>query len=328
MVRTRTEIPPSAARPRGWLRRVHAALAVATAVSAAAVAAPAAAFTVFACEPEWAALARALLPQARVHVATTAKQDPHHIEARPALIAQLRGADLAACTGASLEAGWLPTLQQRAGNPRVQDGAPGMFYAADHVILIDVPQRGAAALATPFAGDVHAEGNPHLHADPRRLLEAARALAAQVQALQPAQAGAVGERLARLESRLQARIGDWERRAAPLRGRAVAVQHGSLAYLWRWLGLVPVADLEPVPGMAPTPGHLQRVLQALRPKPPLAIVVARHQDPRPGRWLAAQLGGSVPLLVLPATVPDDSAPDAIEDWFEQMLQALLKAAGG
>ncbi|MDP3615451.1 MAG: zinc ABC transporter substrate-binding protein, partial [Rubrivivax sp.] len=60
--------------------------------------APAAAFTVFACEPEWAALTRVLLPQARVHVATHAGQDPHHIEARPALIAQLRSADLAVCT--------------------------------------------------------------------------------------------------------------------------------------------------------------------------------------------------------------------------------------
>ena len=107
----------------------------------------------------------------------------------------------------------------------------------------------------------------------------------------------------------------------------MAVQHASLAYLWRWLGLVPVADLEPVPGMAPTPGHLQRVLQTLRATPPMAIVVTRHQDPRPGLWLAAQLGAGVPFLVVPATVPDDSAPDAIEDWFEQLVQALLKAAG-
>jgi hypothetical protein len=30
---------------------------------------------------------------------------------------------------------------------------------------------------------------------------------------------------------------------------------------------------------------------------------------------------------VPATVPDDSAPDAIDDWFEQLVQALLKAAG-
>ena len=59
----------------------------------------------FACEPEWAALAQVLMPQARVHIATLPTQDPHHIEARPALIAQMRNADMALCTGAALEIG-------------------------------------------------------------------------------------------------------------------------------------------------------------------------------------------------------------------------------
>ena len=85
------------------------------------------AMTVFACEPEWAALTKTLLPEATVRTATTHLQDPHHIEARPSLIAQLRGADFAICTGAELEAGWLPMLQDRAGNPKVQNGRPGMF---------------------------------------------------------------------------------------------------------------------------------------------------------------------------------------------------------
>ncbi|MFN5701189.1 MAG: metal ABC transporter solute-binding protein, Zn/Mn family, partial [Betaproteobacteria bacterium] len=117
---------------------------------------------VFTCEPEWAALVLELMPQAQVFWATTALQDPHHIEARPALIAQLRKADLAVCTGAGIEEGWLPALQQRAANPKVQDGALGMFYAAQTVSLID-PR---AATLNPFAGDIHPGGNPHLHADP------------------------------------------------------------------------------------------------------------------------------------------------------------------
>jgi zinc/manganese transport system substrate-binding protein len=324
----RTEPPRIGLAQRGTGRHVAALALLAVALAAAS---PARAFTVFACEPEWAALVRVLLPSARVHVATTVRQDPHHIEARPTLIAQMRAADLAACTGASLEAGWLPLLQQRAGNPRVQDGAPGMYYAADHVVLLEGrPGAGASltgALAAPFAGDVHAEGNPHLHTDPRRLLEAAHALAEQLQALQPAQAMAIAQRHKEFDTRLRTRIADWERRAVPLRGRAVAAQHSSFAYLQRWLGIAQQADLEPRPGMAPTPGHLQKVLETLRAQPPLAIVVAEHHDPRPGRWLAGQLGGRVPLLTLPATVPDDSTPDALERWYEQLVQALLRAAG-
>jgi zinc/manganese transport system substrate-binding protein len=285
----------------------------------AALAAPAAAYTVFACEPEWAALTRVLLPDARLHVATHAGQDPHHIEARPALIAQLRNADLAVCTGASLEAGWLPVLQQRAGKSRAQD----VFYASDVVVLID-PQPGA--IGTPWGGDVHAEGNPHLHADPRNLLVVAQALADRLQQDLPAQKAMIEERRAAFEARLKSDIVQWERRAAPLRGRTVAAQHSGFGYLWAWLGLRQVADLEPRPGMAPTPGHLQRLVDGLKGQAPLAVVISGYQDPRPGRWLSGQLGGQVPLLVLPATVAEDADGDALLRWYDGLLTRLLQAA--
>ena len=275
--------------------------------------------TVFACEPEWAALTRVLMPQARLHVATHAGQDPHHIEARPALIAQLRSADLAVCTGAALESGWLPVLQQRAGNARVRD----IFYAADHVELID-PQPGA--IGTPWAGDVHAQGNPHLHTDPHKLLEVAQALAQRLQQEHPAQREAIAERLRGFETQWRARIAHWERQAAPLRGRSVAAQHTTFGYLWRWLGLRQAADLEPHPGMAPTPGHLQRLLEGLRREPPLAVVVAGFHDPRAARWLAGQLGSSTALLTLPATVAEDADGAALVRWMDELVAALLRAA--
>lgn len=277
--------------------------------------------TIFACEPEWAALTRLLLPQARLHVATHVQQDPHHIEARPALIAQLRAADAAICTGASLESGWLPTLQQRAGNPRVQDGAPGLLMAATAVTLID-PQPGAGG--NPFAGDVHAEGNPHLHTDPHRVLAVARAWSARLQQLFPAQQAAIAQRESAFTTQWRQRIAAWEQRAAPLKGAPVATQHTGFGYLWRWLGVQPVADLEPKPGLAPAPGHLQRLLEQLRSQPPRAIVVSSYQDPRAARWLAQQLGGRVPVLQLPATVDDAEAADALGRWFDALLDALLK----
>lgn len=283
-------------------------------------AAPAQALTVFACEPEWAALTRILAPQARVHVATHAGQDPHHIEARPALIAQLRAADLAVCTGADLEAGWLPVLQQRAGNPKVRD----VLFATDHVELID-PQPGA--IGTPWSGDVHANGNPHVHTDPHKLLEVADALAERLQQEQPAEAAAIGQRRAAFERQWKARIAQWERRAAPLRGRQVAAQHTTFGYLWRWLGIAQVADLEPRPGMAPTPGHLQRLLDGLKAQPPMAIIVSSYQDGRAARWLADRLGGSVPVLALPAAVSEDADEAALARWMDALVDGLLGVGG-
>jgi zinc/manganese transport system substrate-binding protein len=281
------------------------------------------ALEVFACEPEWAALVRVLVPEARVVSATHSRQDPHHIEARPALIAQLRRADLAVCTGASLEAGWLPMLQQRAANARVMDGAPGMFYAADQVDLIDTAQAGAG----PFGGHVHAEGNPHFHVDPRRLLEVARELAQRVTRLAPERADSVRARLSAFEASWTARIEAWRSAAAPLRGRKVAAQHGTFAYLWDWLGIDQTVDLEPLPGMPPTPRHLQHLITQFRAQAaPWAVVVAEYQDPRPARWLVAQLDTPVRLLVLPATVSDPAAPDALGAWIDSLLRVLLKAS--
>lgn len=286
-------------------------------------AAHAGATTVFACEPEWATLVRVLLPQAKVHVATHARQDPHHIEARPALIAQMRSADLAVCTGAALEAGWFPMLQQRSANRKVQDGQPGMFYAADHVSLID-PQP---ATLNPFAGDVHPEGNPHLHADPRRIAQAAQALAERVAQLWPAQATEVAARHKDWANRWQRHMERWNQQGRALNGQKVVAQHTTFGYLWQWLGIEMVADLEPKPGMPPTPGHLDSLRRALLASPPAAIVVVGYQDDRSARWLAQQLQGKVPLVVLPASVEDPSQPEGLERWFDRLLSDLLAATG-
>lgn len=285
-----------------------------------AAALPAQALTVFACEPEWAALVRELAPQAEVRSATHARQDPHHIEARPSLIAALRRADLAVCTGAELEAGWLPMLQQRAGNPKVRDRAPGMFYASDVVELIDPQPEGGG----PFAGDVHAAGNPHLHLDPRRLLEVAEALNRELQALDPPRQAQYQARWAAFDARWRERIRAWEHQATPLKGMRVAAQHTTFAYLWDWLGIEQVADLEPLPGMPPTPGHLRRVLEQVRHQPPRAVVAAAYQDPRSAQWLAQQIGGGVPALRLPATVDEDDA--GLDTLFDTLIGQLLAAA--
>jgi len=88
------------------------------AIAATSLAAPAfAALSIFATVPEWGALAQELGgDKVSVYTATNALQDPHHIEAKPSLIARARKADLVVATGAELEIGWLPLVLQQAGN--------------------------------------------------------------------------------------------------------------------------------------------------------------------------------------------------------------------
>ncbi len=187
----------------------------------------------FATVPEWGALAEEIGgDKVKVYVATNAVQDPHHVEAKPSLIARARAADLVVATGAELEIGWLPLVLQQAGNPKIQPGQPGYFEAAAYVTMLEKPARLDRA-----EGDVHAGGNPHIQTDPRNI--AKRSAAAR-----RAPGGTRSRNAAYYEARVQGlrrtlESGDrasWEKQAAPLKGMPVIVQHKAFMYLFDWLG--------------------------------------------------------------------------------------------
>src|SRR6516162_8158615 len=137
---------------------------------------------VFATVPEWGALAEELGgDKVNVYTATNALQDPHHVEAKPSLIARARTAELVIATGAELEIGWLPLVTQQAGNPAIQPGKPGYFEAASYVTLLEKPARLDRA-----EGDVHPGGNPHIQTDPRNIARVAGPLAARLAELDSA----------------------------------------------------------------------------------------------------------------------------------------------
>jgi len=280
-----------------------------------------AALSVFACEPEWAALAREIGGgQVEVFTATTARQDPHQIQARPALIARLRAADLVVCTGAELEVGWLPVLLRQGANPKVQPGGPGYLAAADAVRLKEVPTRLDRA-----DGDVHAAGNPHIQTDPRNIRAVAGALAQRLAALDPANAGAYAANEGAFRARLDQAIARWEAAAAPLRGVPVAVQHKSWVYLLDWLGMSEAVALEPKPGVPPGPGHLAQVIDAVREKGARMILFAAYQDSRPSEFVAEKAG--VPAVMLPFTVGgSDQAGDLIA-FYDDTVRRLLAGLG-
>ena len=163
---------------------------------------------VFSCEPEWASLVQELgAEHVKTYAATNALQDPHHIQARPSLIAKMRKADLVVCTGADLEIGWLPVLLRRAANPRVQPGNPGYFEAADYVDMLDVPDTVDRA-----HGDLHPRGDPHIQTDPRNILLVAKPLALRLAQLDPENADAYASNASIFLTRWEAAIAGWEQR--------------------------------------------------------------------------------------------------------------------
>ncbi|WP_018078444.1 metal ABC transporter substrate-binding protein [Thiobacillus denitrificans] len=278
-----------------------------------------AALNVFACEPEWAALAKEIGgDDVKIYSATTAFQDPHRIEARPSLIAQMRRAALVVCTGAELETGWLPVLLRDAGNAAVQPGRPGYFEATRFVPLLEKPARLDRA-----EGDVHAQGNPHIHTDPRNIARVGAALGARLAEIDPVHAADYRARGEAFAARWQTAIARWEIRAAPLRNQPVAVQHKSFSYLLAWLGLREVVTLEPKPGVEPSVGHLARVAAQLQTAPAKMVLRAVYQSPRPADWLSQRTG--MPAVALPYTVGGSERANDLFGLFDDTLDRLLKA---
>ena len=276
-----------------------------------------AALRVFACEPEWGALARELGGDlVDVSVATSALQDPHQIQAKPSLVARTRNADLVVCTGAELEIGWLPVLLQQSGNAKVQPGQPGNFLAADFVRKLDLP-----AQLDRSQGDVHAAGNPHIQTDPRRVHQVAAALSARFQQLDAANAPVYAQRLNDFSQRWQQAISRWTLQAAPLKGVHVVSQHKSFVYLYEWLGLVEVAVLEPKPGVEASASHLQAVLASIKKSSPRMTLYAAYQDPKASEWVKQNAG--VPAVKVPFTVGGTEGAKDLFGLFDDTLSRLL-----
>lgn len=269
---------------------------------------------VFACEPEWGALVKELGgEQVSVFTATHALQDPHHIQARPSLIAKARRADLLVCTGAELEIGWLPLLQRKAGNPRIQDGADGFFMATDYVALIGAPQR-----LDRSEGDVHAAGNPHIHLNPHLIAEVALPLSQRLQQLDHEHSDFYQQRYHAFKQKWAAAIQQWETKAASLKGKKTVVYHNHWVYLNQWLGLEQIATIEAKPGIPPSSGDLSRLLTQLKSNPAELIIYAAYQSPRSSEWLSKKTG--IPATSLAATTEENQ----LFAFFDSILNTLLQ----
>ena len=300
------------------MQRFSLATLLIAALALVATATPASAkVNVFACEPEWAALATALGGEdVEVFTATSARQDPHQIQARPALIARLRSADLAVCTGAELEIGWMPVLLRQSSNAKVQPGAPGYFEATQQVKLLEVPTRLDRA-----EGDIHPQGNPHIQGDPRNMQIIAAALAKRLAAIDPAHAAGYTQRGKMFDEKLAQAMQGWQKEAAPLKGVNVVIYHKEWIYLMNWLGMHEVGTIEPKPGVPPGSAYLTQLLEEIPQKNAKVVIYSAYQDPRAPDFISEK--AKIPAVMLPFTVGGTDEARDLFGLYQDTIKRLL-----
>ena len=272
---------------------------------------------IFTCEPEWAALAGELGGDlVNTFSATTGKQDPHRIEARPGLIAKIRRADLIICTGADLEAGWLPLLLSKSGNSKIQVGKSGYFLATDYVELLEKP-----IVLDRSQGDIHAAGNPHIHTSAPNIAQVAKALNQRLIELDGANADAYNRAWVDFNQRWSAAMIRWEQQAANIKHRTFVVDHKSWIYLANWLQLDMRIAIEPRPGIPPTTEYLASLIATIKQNNIQKIIYAAYSNPRAAQWLAGKTGATA--VQLPYTVGGDANINNLFDLFDSTLQRLV-----
>lgn len=269
--------------------------------------------------PELAAIARFVGGEA-VDVRSLAEpgQDPHFIDARPNLALLLSKADALVAIGLDLEVGWLPTLQTGARNSRILTGGLGFVDASTFVPVADAPH----GVIDRSAGDVHPGGNPHYLRDPKRAVLVAQGLAGSFSSLRPEVGGAFRVRAALFAGEIGAMEASLAPARARLRGVPTLVYHRSWTYLAEWLGIDVVGEIEPKPGIPPSPAHTLRVLEMAKARGVRIVLQESHHPANAAEQLAQKLGAR---LVRWVEGPDLSAGEAYVDRITALVEAM---AGG
>ncbi len=271
---------------------------------------------IFACQPDWAALAQEHAPEANVFSATTAMQDPHYVQARPSLISKMRKADLVICSGAELEVGWLPELQRQSRNRDVQNGRQGLFWTTDYANVLDKHDHVDRSM-----GDVHAHGNPHVQFAVPDMIEISRALSDRLSVIDADNAVKYKTQGVKFRANWRKKMTEWEEKAAPLKGMEVVGYHSTHRYLFAWLNIEQVADLEPKPGLPPTIAHLNRLAQQDFSQLD-GIVYSSHQPVDAANWLSQRTQASV--VQLAQSVGGRENTDTLSLLIDDTIDQLLK----
>jgi zinc/manganese transport system substrate-binding protein len=248
-------------------------------------------------------------------------EDPHFVDAKPSNIILLNRADVLIEGGAELELGWLPALMESARNNKIAGGAPGHVAASQGIHLVEVPTSFDRS-----KGDIHSMGNPHFMIDPLNARIVAGNIANHLAQVDPANAAKYRANLAAFQSRIDSKMSEWTKKLAPYAGSKIVTYHKDFPYLAERFKLDVIDNLEPKPGIAPSPAHLAQVITAMKSQNAHVIIVQPFQNRKTAETVARQTGGRVVDL--------SQQPGAVEgtttyfDLIDHVVDSLVTAFQG
>lgn len=281
------------------------------------------------------------------------ERDPHRIEAKPSFMSRTAGANLFIAVGLELEIGYEKPILDGSGNGRVAVGSLGHLYASEFCRILEKP----TGTVTRAQGDIHPYGNPHVWLDPGNGRAIAVGIRDRLIKLDPAHRADYEKNLQNFVNRLDtamfgsslvsrygganlwtmqnegklksklstdgtwSSLGGWMAKMAPVAGIPLLSYHRSWSYLANRFGLNIIDQLEPKPGLEPTPGHLASVIQEAMDSHVKGIIQEPFYSTRHATLVASRTNSKV--IVLPSCSAN-TGPDGYIQMFDQIVDRLSK----
>lgn len=241
-------------------------------------------------------------------------QNPHYVEVKPSYMMKLRNAQLFFMVGMELEL-WAQQIVDGSRNASLE-----VVDLSAKIAKLEVPARLDAS-----EGDVHRFGNPHYWLDPRNVPVIMEEIVSALSRVSPADAPAFRANAEAYVRALAAKTKEWEEVMKPLQGRQIVTFHRSWTYFAHWLDLRVAEQVEPKPGVPPSPSHTAAVIDLMRKAGIKAILVEPFYDLSAPEQIAQAAGAKV-LRVSTSVGGVEQARDYISmmDFNIRTLAAALK----
>jgi zinc/manganese transport system substrate-binding protein len=289
-------------------------------VAAAGSLAPAAAkLYVVTTTPDLAAIAREVGgDKVEAESLALGTQDPHFVDAKPSFILKLNRADLYVKRGLDLEVGWAPVLEKGARNPDILYGGKRYVDASAGIAPLEIP----SGVVSRSLGDVHPFGNPHYQRDPVAAKTIAKNIADGLVRIDAGNGAYYEQRLADFDRRIDERLAGWMKELAPYRGAKIVTYHKSWEYFTSRFGLEAIGEMEPKPGIAPSPAHLAELINLMIAQHVQVVIKEPFYPDNLTRVVAEKTGAKV--LTLPES---PGGVPGTDDYFSFMDYIVKQVAG-
>jgi len=249
-------------------------------------------------------------------------EDPHFVPAKPSLMKEIQHADVYVSVGLELDAGWLPLVLPGSRNPKIQPGAKGFVDASEGVQVLEKP-NGTVSRAQ---GDVHPLGNPHYYLDPKALEVVADHLARVFSELDPPNAADYAANAKQFDERMQTSLAKWEKQMEPYKGTSIVTYHKNFIYFIDRFGLKEFGNVEPKPGIPPTPRHIAEEADAMKASNVKVVVYGPYYKADASQELAKRADGvAVEVATEAGGLP---GTDDVFSKFDVLVNSMAAALAG